>query len=211
MIRINLLPHREAKRKQAMKDFYALLVLGAILGGIVVLAVGGYLARQVTIQTERNNAIKAENTILDGKIKEIATLKEEIDALKARQQAVEDLQSDRNQPVYLMDALVKLTPAGIHLKGFKQEGQRVVITGFAQSYERVAEFLRNLGGGSEWLEKPELVGIRTVPLQGQKTGRKVSDFTINVGIKRARDSDADGKPDEPAGGAKAAAKPASAS
>ena len=110
MAKINLLPHREAKRKQRKAAFVAMLVLAAVLGVAIVLAVGGYIASKIFDQTQRNAFIKTENIKLDEQIKEIATLKQEIDALKARQQAVEDLQGDRNQPVYLMDELVKQIP-----------------------------------------------------------------------------------------------------
>src|SRR5690606_10131146 len=103
MIKINLLPHREEKRKQRKKEFAALMVLSAVVGALIVLLGGGYFASKLSNQEQRNNFIKTENAKLDVQIKEVATLKQEIEALKARQQAVEDLQSDRNQPVYLMD------------------------------------------------------------------------------------------------------------
>ncbi len=148
MIRINLLPHREEKRKQKKSAFFALLTLGGILGVGVVLLVGGYNARSISIQNTRNQVIKQAISGLDKQIAEIATLKQEIEALKARQQAVEDLQGDRNQPVYLLDELVRQTPAGVYLKSFKQEGQKVAVTGYAQSQERVSELLRNLAGVS---------------------------------------------------------------
>ncbi|MDB5934832.1 MAG: fimbrial assembly protein, partial [Massilia sp.] len=110
-------------------------------------------------------------------------------ALKARQQAVEDLQGDRNQPVYLLDELVKQTPTGVYLKSFKQDGQRVTLSGYAQSQERVAEMLRNLTSASPWLEKPELTEVRAAALTQSKTGRKVVEFTLVVAIKRPRDKD----------------------
>ena len=197
MLRINLLPHREEKRKQKKAAFFALLALCAILGAAMVLAVGGYNARRISIQNERNRLIKTAIVELDKKIVEIATLKQEIEALKARQQAVEDLQGDRNQPVYLMDELVKQTPEGVYLKVFKQDGQRVSMSGFAQSQERVSEFLRNLAGRSPWLEKPELIEVRATLLEKSKSARKVVEFTIIVGIKRPRDKD------QPGAGAKA--------
>ena len=191
MIRINLLPHREAKRKQKQKAFIALLALGGTIGVIVVLLVSGYNASMISIQNERNNVLKTANAELDVKIASIATLKSEIEALKARQQAVEDLQGDRNQPVYLLDELVKQTPAGVYVKAFKQDGQRVVVNGVAQSQERVAELLRNLSGASPWLEKPDLTEVRAATLAGSKTGKKVVEFTMAVSIKRQRDKDAD--------------------
>jgi type IV pilus assembly protein PilN len=190
MIRINLLPHREAKRKQKRAAFVALMALGAIVGVAVVLIVGGYNQSRISIQNERNLVIKTANGELDKKIVEIATLKQEIEALKARQQAVEDLQGDRNQPVYLLDELVKQTPEGVYLKSFRQEGQRVNLSGYAQSQERVAELLRNLAGASPWLERPDLTEVRAVALAQSKTGKKVVEFTLAVGIKRPRDKDA---------------------
>lgn len=202
MIRINLLPHREAKRKQKQAAFYALLALGGLIGVAIVLAVGGYNARRVSIQEQRNQTLKSANAELDKKIAQIATLRSEIEALKARQQAVEDLQGDRNQPVRLLDEMVRQVPDGVYLKTFKQDGQRVLLGGFAQSQERVAELLRNLGRNSQWLERPDLGEIRDAPLPGSKTGKHVVEFTMAVNVKRPRDKAEDGKQTP----AKAAAK-----
>ena len=209
MIRINLLPHREAKRKQKQKAFVAMLVLGGLLGAAVVLLVGGWNASRIAIQEQRNLALKNENAKLDKKIKDIANLKEEIEALKSRQQAVEDLQGDRNQPVHLLDELVRQTPEGVHLKSVKQSGQRVILTGNAQSQERVAELLRNLSSGSPWLQDPDLTEVRAVSLAQGKASRKVVEFTLGVSIKRARLSDEGDEAahgDKPAGGKRAAEK-----
>ncbi len=199
MIRINLLPHREEKRKQKKNAFYALMVLGVVIGAAIVLLVGGYNARQIAIQDQRNKVIKDAIVVLDKKIVEIATLKQEIEALKARQQAVEDLQGDRNQPVYLLDELVKQTPAGVYLKSFKQDGQRVIVQGYAQSQERVSELLRNVSSVSPWLEKPDLVEVKATGLGQGKTAKKVVEFNLIVGIKRPRDKEQaeDGKPGKP--------------
>jgi type IV pilus assembly protein PilN len=210
MIRINLLPHREAKRKQKQTAFYALLGLGAVAGVAIVLAVGGYNASRISIQNERNQVLTVANADLDKKIKEIANLKQEIEALQARQQAVEDLQGDRNQPVYLLDELVKQTPDGVYLKTIKQDGQKVMMDGFAQSQERVAELLRNLSNNSPWLERPDLSEVKAVTLAGSKVGKKVVEFTLSVNIKRPRESDdaAKGAKTAKAASAKQAGAPA---
>jgi type IV pilus assembly protein PilN len=203
MIRINLLPHREARRKQKQKAFVALLALGGIAGAVVVLLVGGYNASRIATQNQRNLVLKTASAELDKKIGEINTLKEEIEALKARQQAVEDLQGDRNQPVYLLDELVRQTPEGVYLKSFKQDGQKVTLAGYAQSQERVAELLRNVSGPSPWLERPNLTEVKVAPLAQSKTGRKVVEFSMDVAIKRPREQVEDD-------GAKAAGKLAKA-
>lgn len=189
MVRINLLPHREEKRKQRRAAFLRLLALSAVLGLAAAVGYAGFIAAKISNQNQRNEFIRAENTKLDGRIKEIATLRQEIEALKARQQAVEDLQSDRNQPVYLMDELVKQVPEGVYLRALKQDNQRVAISGYAQSNERVSELLRNLGNNSPWLERPDLIEIRSANLGQGKDAKRVFDFTVNVGIKRPRDKD----------------------
>ena len=161
MILINLLPHREEKRRQRKRAFFATLAASAVLG----LAVAGvwYVALQqlTSAQQARNDFLKAEIARLEVQIKDIATLRAEIEALKARQKAVEGLQTDRNIPVYLLDELVKQTPEGVYLTSIKQSGQVVLVTGMAQTNERVSEFLRNTLYNSPWLEKPELVEIKT--------------------------------------------------
>jgi type IV pilus assembly protein PilN len=189
MIKINLLPHREEKRKKRRSEFFSMLLLSGVLGGLLVLLIGGVIANRVSAQESRNTFIKTENAKLDLEIKEIASLKQEIEALKARQQAVEDLQADRNQPVYLMDELVKHVPEGIYLSSFKQEGQRIHVTGFAQSNERVSEMLRNFSSHSAWLERPDLIEIRSSSSGQGKDAKKVFNFTLTVDIKRPRDLD----------------------
>lgn len=197
MIRINLLPHREEKRRQRKAAFVALMVFAALVGVGIVLLVGGYNARAIAVQEGRNGELKTAIAALDGKIRQIATLKQEIEGLKARQQAVEDLQGDRNQPVYLLDELVRQTPPGVFLKAFRQEGQRVTINGYAQSQERVSELLRNMSSASPWLERPDLVEVKAGTIGQGKTARKVVEFSVIVGIRRPRDKDKsedDGKP-----------------
>jgi type IV pilus assembly protein PilN len=203
MIRINLLPHREETRKQKKAAFVALMGLSALAGAVIVLLVGGYNARRIAIQDERNLLIANEIKVLDTKIAEIATLKEEIEALKARQEAVEDLQGDRNQPVYLLDELVKQTPSGAYLKAFSQDGQKVSLSGYAQSQERVSEFLRNLSGNSPWLERPELIEVKASALGAGRNAKKVVEFSLIVSIKRPRDKDQQQDKDKGSAGATA--------
>lgn len=190
MIKINLLPHREEKRKRQKNDFYSLLMAAGIVGVVIVILVGTVFARQLSAQADRNSFIVAENLKLDEKIKEVASLKQEIDALKARQQAVEDLQGDRNQPVFMLDELVKLTPEGVYLRTLKQEGQRILLTGYAQSNQRVAEFLFNLSNKTDWMIKPELIEIKATGIGQGRDAKKVFDFSINVGIRRPREVEA---------------------
>ena len=186
-IRINLLPHREMKRERRKKEFVGLAGLVAVAGVAAVFAGGMVINQQIASQADRNAFIKQENAKLDKQIAEIKTLREEIAALRARQQAVENLQSDRTMPVRLFDELVKMTPEGVYLRLLKQDDRRVTLGGHAQTNERVAELLRNLAERSPWLERPELSEIKEVtlpPLSGQKEPRKLFEFSLNALVKR---------------------------
>lgn len=184
MILINLLPHREAKRQERKRAFISGLGLSAVLGVGVLAIWYGALQQMISVQQARNQYLSNENRKLDEQIKDIATLQAEIDALKARQQAVEDLQTDRNVPVYLLDELVKQTPEGVYLTSIKQNANLVTIGGLSQTNERVSELLRNTAYNSAWLEKPELVEIKAASVQIGRDQRKVFDFTMRVSIKR---------------------------
>lgn len=186
IVLINLLPHREAKRKKRRETFYT-SVAASILAGGLVLAVGySVLSEMITQQQSRNDFLRAENAKLDAQIKDIASLKSEIEALRARQQAVEGLQADRNLPVHLFDDLTRDAPAGVQLSQIRQDGATVLIQGVALSQERVADFLRNLSSPNGWLEKPELIEIRSqIASAGAGAGsRVVAQFQLRATLKR---------------------------
>lgn len=186
MILINLLPHREAARKRRREAFYAALGASAILGGVIAGIVYGWYAAEISTQQSRNLLLKTEITRLESQIKDIENLQTEIAALRARQQAVEDLQADRNVPVHLLNELVEQLPDGVYLTSMKQENQVVTITGTAQSNERVSELLRNLGTKSSWITKPELGEITAGSVQlSPRDTRRVSNFTMKVKLLRA--------------------------
>jgi type IV pilus assembly protein PilN len=193
VILVNLLPHREAARKRRREVFFATLGMAALIGGLICGAVYSWYLAQIESQRGKNNFLKTEITRLEGEIKDIATLQAEISALRARQNAVEDLQGNRNLPVYLLSELVKQLPDGVYITSMRQENQTVLIAGVAQSNERVSELLRNLANNSAWLTRPELVEItaNTVALTARDQ-RRVSNFSMRVGLKRASDPKAAG-------------------
>ena len=184
MILINLLPHREAKRQQRKRAFFAALGLSA-LAGLAVVGVWFTVLQQMTsAQGSRNDFLRSEIARLDAQVKDIATLRAEIEALKARQKSVEDLQTDRNTPVYLLDEVARYTPEGIYLTAIKQTGQSVAINGVAQTNERVSEFLRNVGTAT-WLERPELLEIKSANITTTgKDQRRLYEFSMRVSLKR---------------------------
>lgn len=204
MILINLLPHREERRRQRKRAFF-IGIAAAAVGGLIVVGLWYSVLQQMTsAQMSRNDFLKAEIARLDAQIRDIANLRAEIDALKARQAAVENLQTDRNLPVYLMDELVRQTPEGVYLTAIRQTNQVIAINGVAQTNERVSEFLRNTLYNSPWLERPELVEIKAITTTGpSKEQRRLFEFSMRVTLKRPQAQ-------APTGAASAPAAPASA-
>lgn len=189
MILINLLPHREAARKRRRDLFYFSLGVSAVVGGVIAGLVFGWYQAQIALQEGRNAFLQQEIKRLDDKIKDIANLQQEIASLKARQQAVEDLQADRNMPVHLMNELVAQLPDGTYLVEMRQQDQVVTIRGVAQSQERVAELLGNLANNSSWFTRPELGEIRAGQVAlNPREQRRVANFTVRVRLVRPTDA-----------------------
>jgi type IV pilus assembly protein PilN len=198
---INLLPHREAARQRRKLAFWISLVFSAAVALALALLWYGVLAQMLATQQERNQFLRDETAKLEAQIKDIANLRAEIDALRARQKAIEDLQLDRNLPVHVLNELVKQTPDGMYFTSVKQDGGRLLISGYAQSNERVTEFLRNTGNQSEWLSKPDLVEIKAANVGSSREQRRLYDFQVRVDVKRPQDPGA-------AASAQAASSPA---
>ncbi|KZT16720.1 fimbrial protein [Acidovorax sp. GW101-3H11] len=189
MILINLLPHREEARKRRKEAFQATMFASFLLGLVIAGAIYWWFQMMITDQQAKNNFLQQEIKVLEEQIKEIASIEDEIAALRARQKAVEDLQSDRNLPVHLLTELVKQMPDGVYITAIGQTGQTITMQGMAQSNERVSELLRNLSANTPWLDKPELSEItaNTVSLS-QRDQRRVSSFNLKFQLVRASEA-----------------------
>lgn len=179
MIRINLLPHREEKRKARRQQFYGLLVMISVLAGLIVFLTYSIIDGYISSQEERNDFLKSEIVVLDKQIDEIKRLKEQTQALLARKQIIESLQRDRAEAVRLLSELVKQMPEGVYLRSIKQDNTRISLAGYAQSSARVSTLMRSIEA-SPWLEKPRLIEIKAVLVEK----RRLNEFNLNALIKR---------------------------
>ncbi|MBN8282282.1 PilN domain-containing protein [Zoogloea sp.] len=186
MIRINLLPHREEKRKARRQQFVLLAAVSA-LAGLVVWFVGHtIISGYVEGQEAKNAFLKNEIAVLDKEIVEIKGLREQAEALLSRKQVIESLQTNRTETVQIFNELARQMPEGIYLKSLKQTGSKINLVGFAQSNARVSNLMRNLDA-SPHLERADLVEVKAAVLNT----RRVSEFSLNVNIERAKSPDAD--------------------
>ena len=188
MIRINLLPHREEKRKARRQQFWLFAAIAA-LSGVAVWFIGHtIIAGYVDGQEAKNVFLKESIVELDKEIAEIKGLREQAEALLSRKQVIESLQTNRTETVQIFNELASQMPEGVYLKGLKQSGSRINLTGYAQSNARVSNLMRNLEGSPN-LERADLVEVKAATLNN----RRVSEFSLNFTIERPKTEEPVGK------------------
>lgn len=206
MIRVNLLPHREEKRKARRIQFYALLGSVAVLVALIWLFGFLTISRWTAAQEEKNVFLKKEIATLDKDIAEIRQLKAQMDIMLARNRVIESLQATRAETVHLFTELARQVPEGIYLKSVKQTGRRIALNGFAQANARVSELMQKLEA-SPLLERPILIEVKAV-IQGP---RRLSEFNMTIDIAQqaatTEKKDAGKGVSSAAGPAKPGAKP----
>ena len=186
MILINLLPHREAARKRRREMFQATMFASFLVGVLIAGGIYTWFQSMIEQQRERNGYLTSEIKVLEGQIKEIASIEDEITALRARQKAVEDLQSDRNLPVHMLNELIHQLPDGVYITTLQQTDQTVQLQGMAQSNERVSELLRNLADNTPWISKPELVEVVAANVAlSPRDQRRVASFNLRFRLMRS--------------------------
>lgn len=185
MLRINLLPHREEKRRERRRQFYVVSGLMLVLGAVIGLAGHLYMSGLIDRQQARNDFLKGEIRKLDTEIAEIRRLRSQVDALLARKKVIEGLQGARVQPVHLFNDLVALMPEGVYLRALNQVGARVTLNGHAQSNARVSHLMRSLDV-SEFIDNPGLIEVKSAVVDA----RRLSDFTLNIQLVRPASDEA---------------------
>jgi type IV pilus assembly protein PilN len=174
MPRINLVPWREAERKQRRQEFGVAAVGALILAGAIAFAVNLQMESAISHQNERNQFLKDEISQLDKQIAEILDLEQQKQRLLARMQVIEQLERSRAEIVHLFDQLVRTLPDGIYLSSVKQADRKIQLKGVAQSSTRVSNYMRNIDS-SEWLAEPSLDILET-----KGSGDAGSEFTLNA-------------------------------
>ncbi len=183
MIRINLLPHRELKRK--VRQQQVAISAGAVftVGMLIIWAGYDAITGKIDAQNGRNQYLNNHIAVLDQQIGEIRDIRSQIQELLSRKGVVEALQGNRTEVVHLLDQLVRQLPDGVHLKSIKQSGQNVNLNGYAQSNAWVSTLMKNLES-SQWLETPVLIEIKAVNVNNVRQ----NEFNLNVKLKSSERS-----------------------
>src|ERR1700690_1285740 len=177
MPRINLLPHREQKRKERRREFAVGLGVAAAVAVLTVVLGKIMYAGWTESQTSKNNLLKKEIIKLDAQIADIQDLENRKQRLVARMEIIEKLQRKRPEIVHLFDELVKTVPEGIYLTQIKETGKKLEMKGVAQSSTRVSTFMRNIDSSS-WMDNPQLQVVETA--KDSPTGG--SSFTLTSDV-----------------------------
>ena len=175
MIRINLLPHRELKRKARQQQFAILAGLTVSLGVLVIWGVHEMMMDKIDHQNGRNQYLRDEIAVLDRQIAEIKSIKEKIQEMLARKEIVESLQGNRIKVVHMLDEVARQLPEGVYLKSLKQTNEHLHLAGYAQSNAGISTLMRHLDA-SPWLESPLLIEIKAAT----ENGIRLSEFDLNV-------------------------------
>lgn len=192
MIRINLLPHREEKRKARRQQFYVLLGLVSVLAGLIWFLGFSVISKQIAAQNEKNEFLKREIASLDKEIDEIRKIQEQTNALLVRKRVIEALQANRTETVHLFNELAKQVPEGIYFRTLVQTGPKIAIAGYAQSNARITTLMNNLD------ESPLLENSTLVETKAEVVGnRRLNAFSITTMITRQTTAAAKPAPGKP--------------
>ncbi len=179
MIRVNLLPHREEKRKARQTQFIVLSAISFALGALIVALVYAAIGTQVSYQERRNNYLKQQITVLDKQIAEIKKLREQTQSLLSRKTVVENLQSTRSDVVHLLDQMLRILPDGVYLRSLLQSENKISLVGYAQSSARVSTLMRSIED-SPWLDTPTLIEVKSASV----SGKRLSEFSLNFNLTK---------------------------
>lgn len=186
MANINLLPWREAQRRERNRTTLIMCVLMWVVAGVLVFAGKLFMDGRIDHQGDRNAYVQQEITALSEVIREIETLKDKRDALLARMEVIQSLQQNRSQIVHVFDDLVTKLPKGVYYDSVNKVSNSFKIDGRAQSNNRVSVLMRSLDA-SDWFDNAALNVVDII----DQNGATVSKF--NVQLKEERK---DGEDDE---------------
>lgn len=189
MARINLLPHRQIKRAERQRQFNLMLIATVIAGGAIVFMGQTFISNKIDAQAERNHRLDVANVKLDKEIAQIQELKGQIRDVLERKQVVENLQSNRNQAVVVLNEISQQLPEGMYLKSINQQNNLINLQGIADTNARVATLVRNLST-SQWMTSPNLIEIKSTKINNLR----YNDFTMGVNLKAKQPTEADSGP-----------------
>ncbi len=191
MASINLLPWREAARKQQQMDYLTVLAQVAVLAFVLMFLIYWVYQARVEGQISRNSLLETEIKHLNLRIGQIRELEKQKEGLQLRMSLIEQLQRSRNLGTQVMDEVAKTVPAGVYLLSLDKKFNRLLITGKSESNNRLSGMLRVIEQ-SPLLTQPVLEFIQA----SKDDSGLLSDFKMHLRLVGAEPPP---PPSEPAG------------
>lgn len=178
MIRINLLPIRQMKKRRHLKTELAGLLAALLLVVLVLVAVWLSLAGKITNLKAELVALEQKKQSYQPIIKQIDTLKKEKQLVEQKLNSIKKLQAGAQVTVRVLDEVASRTTTNrMWLNSLQQSAGRLQLQGIALDNETIAQYMQQLEA-SEYLEKTELTSSAQIDVAKQKL--KSFSLTINV-------------------------------
>ena len=175
MVRINLLPVRISRKKEAGNRQLAVIV-GVLLLGLAGNWVWASLRAGDLADRERRIArTRADLAQLDKIIGEVKSLRAQQQELRAKLDVLDKLKQGRTGPVKMLDELATIVPRRLWLKKMEEKGGNVIFQGTASSIDDVSLFMTALKG-SRYFGGVELKKTTA----RVESGYRVTDFDISA-------------------------------
>lgn len=196
MIRLNLLPIKEAERALGRRQQISLVALGLVTTLVMMLIPYLIQGRKLTTLETRIETINKEVQTMNLQVREV----HEIDRLKkdvqTKLQIIQELNRKRIGPARVLDDLSLAAPDNLWLIDFSESRSSATFTGLALDNETIAKFMRQLQA-SPYFHAVDLVETSQ---QQAAQGSTTPQFTRFI-VKAAIDYfGRDGKPPEPPAG-----------
>jgi len=193
MIRINLLPYRVARRQTQILQH---LTVGlSALGVAAVLMLGAHwlATSELGDLQEEVARLQSENAALMkriGKIKDLDKLRADVES---KLKLVDELQKGRFRSLNTLNGIAQLIPENVWLTDIEDKGTELRLSGFAESNEAVANFMRKLEAS------PLFANVRLLVIKRQNI-REVAVRNFDLSIVRVDEQAEAAKGDTKAAG-----------
>jgi len=178
MIRINLLPIRQLKKRARLKT--ELLGFSAAIALVLFVLVVGWFALAGKIANLQDDlvALEKKKQSYQPIIKQIDTLKKEKQLVEQKLDSIKKLQADAKVTVRVLDEVASRTPTSrMWLSSLQQSAGHMQLQGIALDNETIAQYMQQLEA-SEYFEKTELTSSAQTDVAKQKL--KSFSLTLNV-------------------------------
>jgi type IV pilus assembly protein PilN len=206
MIRINLLPVREERRKANAQRLGAMLAATLVGSLLVSGAIHGVLRHEISSTREQSQATQAEIARFEPQLKQVEEFKKTKAEIEQKLGVIHSLHEARSGPVHVLDELARHTPDRIWVSKVTIKSGRLTLAGMSLDNELVALFLTALE------ESPYFKNVELVETQAkEKNGFKLNEFEVS-GVMTSPAAEARGAvpADAPAGRGRKAGKTARA-